>query len=65
MKFFLSAVIPSIVNMKAALGVNQIVVVLPVIVLQAILHVSDSPVIAGVPVNVEVRDFIPSQITPI
>ena len=41
MKLFFPAVIPSVVDMEAALGVDQVVVVFPVVVLKAVLQIAD------------------------
>ena len=65
MKFFFSAVIPSVIDMKAALGVDQIVIVFPIIVLEAVLQVLDSPVITGISADIEIRDCILPQIAPV
>ena len=51
--------------MKAALGIDQVIVVFPVIVLKAVFQVTDGPVVSGVPADVEIRDCILPQVTSI
>ena len=50
---------------EAALGVGQVIVVFPVVVLESVRQEAEGPVVPGVPPDVEVRDGVPPQIAPI
>ena len=51
--------------MQAGLGVDEVVVVFPIVVLQSVWQEAEGPVVPGIPQDVEIRDRIPAQITPI
>ena len=51
--------------MQAGLGVNQVVVVFPIVILQSVLQEAEGPVVPGIAPDVEIGDCIPPQITPI
>ena len=58
MKFFLAAVIPSVVDVQAALGVDKVVVMFPIIVLESVLKEAQGPPVMSIPPQVEIRNGV-------